>query len=415
VVLVALAVPRGSVDMAVRLADALMLPRLAPMLVWPEVRVVASPLEEIIVATAGEEEVQVTLLLRFSVMPLAYVPVAANCWVVPSETEAGEGVIVIDWSWSCMVRVVDALNPLRLAEIVVSPVPVLTASPGVEVLMVATVAAEELQVTLAVALLDVPSLYIAVAENCSLFPMITDGLIGLISIAVRTALVTVRLAVPLTVPKVAVIVVWPALSALATPVEAIVATAVADEFQLTVGLRFCWVPSLNVPVAVNCCVVPMTRVGAAGLTAMDNRVAEVMVNWVVPFTEPEVAVMVAGPAATPATWPLAETVATVVAELLQLTNAVRFCWVPSLNVPVAVSGWTAPTSRDGFCGVTWIETRLGPTFRLVEPCTEPRVAVTVLVPLPTPVARALALTVATAVFDELQVDDVVTSWVELLL
>ena len=80
----------------------------------------------------------------------------------------------------------------------------------------------------------------------------SDGLSGVISIAASATLVTARVAVPVTDPWVAVIVVEPALRVLAIPVVAIVATVEAEELQVTVAVRFCCVPSLNVPVAVNC-------------------------------------------------------------------------------------------------------------------------------------------------------------------
>ena len=59
------------------------------------------------------------------------------------------------------------------------------------------------------------------------------------------------------------------------------------------------------------------------------------------------------------------------------------------------------------------------TVRLVDPLTEPEVAVMVVVPVPTADARptlpAVLLIVATLVADEPQVADVVRSWVVLLL
>jgi hypothetical protein len=40
-------------------------------------------------------------------------------------------------------------------------------------------------------------------------------------------------------------------TAVARPLEAIVATAAFEELQVTAAVRFCMLPSLNVPVAVN--------------------------------------------------------------------------------------------------------------------------------------------------------------------
>lgn len=55
-----------------------------------------------------------------------------------------------------------------------------------------------------------------------------------------------------TEPDVAVMVVVPTPVPAAEPEVSIVATDVKDETQLTVPVRFCVLPSLKVPVAVNC-------------------------------------------------------------------------------------------------------------------------------------------------------------------
>ncbi len=57
------------------------------------------------------------------------------------------------------------------------------------------------------------------------------------------------------------------------------------------------VPSVKVPVAVNCWVVPSGMEGIAGVTAIDARAAAVTVSVVEPETEPEMAVMVVVPVA----------------------------------------------------------------------------------------------------------------------
>ena len=78
-------------------------------------------------------------------------------------------------------------------------------------------------------------------------------------------------------------------TAVARPVLLIVATVVDEEFHVAVLVRFCVVPSLKVPVAVNCSVFPMAIEGFAGVTAMDASVAGVTVSVVLPETELEVA------------------------------------------------------------------------------------------------------------------------------
>jgi hypothetical protein len=67
---------------------------------------------------------------------------------------------------------------------------------------------------------------------------------------------TVRVVVAQTLPEVALIVVDPAATDVASPFEPaallIVAMPVLDELQVTAAVRFCVVLSENVPVAVNC-------------------------------------------------------------------------------------------------------------------------------------------------------------------
>jgi hypothetical protein len=176
-----------------------------------------------------------------------------------------------------------------------------------------------------------------------------------------------RLAVPVTVPELAVIVAAPAPTPLTAPPEATVATVEDEELQLTDVVRFCRLPSLKIPVAVSCWVMPKAMVEVEGLTAMEERVAEVTVNGAVPVTEPAVAAIIVWPEATLEAVPLEPMAATAEREVAQLTDAVRFCVLPSEKVPVAANDWTAPIGIERFCGVTWIETRLGFTASAVDP------------------------------------------------
>jgi hypothetical protein len=61
---------------------------------------------------------------------------------------------------------------------------------------------------------------------------------------VNVAAVTVNTAEPLIVPEVAVVVALPCVRLVARPLLAIVATAVFDDVQLAVVVRFCVVPLL---------------------------------------------------------------------------------------------------------------------------------------------------------------------------
>jgi hypothetical protein len=84
-------------------------------------------------------------------------------------------------------------------------------------------------------------------------------------------------------------VVDPGATALAKPAVLIVATPAAEELHVAVLPRFWVLPSLYVPVALNCWVLPLAIDGFTGVTAIDTSVAAVTVNVVLPETVPEVA------------------------------------------------------------------------------------------------------------------------------
>lgn len=86
--------------------------------------------------------------------------------------------------------------------------------------------------------------------------------------------------------------------------------------------------------------------------------------------------------------------------------------LPSEKVPVAVNCFVVPLAIDGFVGATAIETRLAvPTVNVVLPVTPVVVAVISEVLRPTPVASPPEVMVATAVFEEAQVTEVVKVFV----
>jgi hypothetical protein len=106
---------------------------------------------------------------------------------------------------------------------------------------------------------------------------------------------------------------------------------------------------------------------------------------------PLVAVIVAAPAVTPLTSPVAETVATPGALLVHVT-------VLPAGVVVAVSCLVAPTAIVALVGETVIAvTVAGLTVTLAVPETPSLVAVIVTAPVATPFTRPFASTVATKV------------------
>jgi hypothetical protein len=110
----------------------------------------------------------------------------------------------------------------------------------------------------------------------------------------------------------------------ARPLAEIVTTAEFDEFQTTELVTSCVLPSLKVPVAVNCCVRPAEKTGFCGVMAIDEMVAAEIVSPVEAVTLPLVAVTVAVPAEMPVASPAFEIDAEAELEL-QTTLEVRSC------------------------------------------------------------------------------------------
>ena len=110
--------------------------------------------------------------------------------------------------------------------------------------------------------------------------------------------------------------------------------------------------SSYVPVALNACVVPGAMETVPGVIASETKLG-FTVKVVEPLIEFSVAVMVVEPAAFAVTSPPLATVATLVADELQVTVLVTSETLPSLKVPVAVNGAVA---------LVWSEEPAGPTL-----------------------------------------------------
>jgi hypothetical protein len=234
------------------------------------------------------------------------VPVAANCCVVPSAMVADGGAIAIETKTAGVT--VKVAVPLTLPETALMlDVPALRAEANPcepeASLMVATLAAEELQYAVCVRSCVVPSVKVPVAVNCCVVPAATEGSGGDTAIETNVAGVIVSSVDPATDPNVALMFAVPTPVPKASPVLPTVADEVVSEDHAAVVVRFCVLPSLYVPVAVNCCVVPDAMEGVVGVTAMETRVAVVTVRVVDPVAVPEVALMVAAPEATPVAIP----------------------------------------------------------------------------------------------------------------
>ena len=167
---------------------------------------------------------------------------------------------------------------------------------------------------------------------------------------------TVSTVLPLTPFKPALIVVVPRDAELATPDDFTTATAGSDELQATWLVILMLVPSLNFPWALNCCEAPRLIDELGGVTAIDTRVAFVIVRVVLafcPWNDAAIVVLpVETPVATPSLLEALLTVATEGAEEVQVTTEVRSSWLLSANIPVAVNGRSMVSGTLALCGVS---------------------------------------------------------------
>src|SRR2546428_699016 len=138
---------------------------------------------------------------------------------------------------------------------------------------------------------------------------------------------------------------------------------------------------------------------AAGLTATDATGTLDTVTAAVPLCPSLVAVIVAAPTATPVTSPLADTVATALLLVVQVT--VRpLSRLPLASLSVAVSCTVPPRYMLGAAGLTVTDaTGTFATVTAALPLLPSLVAVIVTVPAATPVTRPLAETVASVGFE----------------
>src|SRR6202022_1571896 len=145
-----------------------------------------------------------------------------------------------------------AMLPL-FAEMVEVPAPAAVAKPVL--LIVATVVVPEAHTALfnTCVLLSVN---VPVGGNSCVWPLAIVGVTGLTAMDTNCGGVTVKRVDPLMLPLVAEIVEVPAPAAVAKPVLLIVATVEVPEAH-TALFNTCVLLSVNVPVAVNCCVHPL--------------------------------------------------------------------------------------------------------------------------------------------------------------
>jgi hypothetical protein len=226
------------------------------------------------------ELVVVHVLTKFDtsrVRPSLNKPITEYCNCVPWAICPVPGVTETETMLSSVtLKFVVPGVPLKLAVITVLPVAVFDIANPLFFVMLATAGVPDVHVQTFEMSCVLPSENVPVAVNCCWLPKSMVGLAGLRATELIDALVTVKVAVPLTLPCFAVIVTWPAATPCARPnvpaVLLIVAFVPSDELHVTLDVNT-WVElSLNVPVATNCVVVPGAIVPRLVLTAIDCNV-----------------------------------------------------------------------------------------------------------------------------------------------
>jgi hypothetical protein len=140
----------------VSVAEPLIVPEVAVIVAVPCATLVAKPLL-LTVATEVADDVHVAVLVNVCVVPLLYVPVAANCWVKPAATDGEAGVTEIDTNTAAVtVSVAEPLIVPEVAVMVALPCVRLVDSPLL--LTVATEVADEVHVAVLVNVCVVPLL-----------------------------------------------------------------------------------------------------------------------------------------------------------------------------------------------------------------------------------------------------------------
>ncbi|MGA8431287.1 MAG: hypothetical protein WB729_15810 [Candidatus Sulfotelmatobacter sp.] len=150
----------------------------------PAATPVASPVG-LTVATLEAEDAQAAVVLTFAVDPSLYVAVALNCWVSPEKMLAVVGDTAIAVTVGAIGDTVSAALPLipeNVAVTVVAPAAIPLARPVEFTVATDWLASDHVAVELTFAV--EPSLYFAVATNCSVAPAAIVAVPGVTETAV---------------------------------------------------------------------------------------------------------------------------------------------------------------------------------------------------------------------------------------
>ncbi len=259
-------------------------PDAAVIVTLPRLSAVTRPLT-VMDATLDFDELHVTVPVMFCVEPSENVPVAVNCCKVPSGRDAFTGVTAMELRVAFVtVKIAPAETLPAVAVIVDVPEARPFASPIAPLtLMLATDGLDEVHWTDDVRFCVLLSVNVPVTPNCVVVPGAMETVRGATASDTSAGAVTVNPVLPLICEDVAVIVAVPCSLLVTMPELDTVAALVLEELQVTELVRFWLLPSVNVPVAVNCTVVPSASDVFAGETASETSAAAVTFNVVLPL------------------------------------------------------------------------------------------------------------------------------------
>src|SRR5439155_531641 len=281
----------------------------------PAATPVTSPVEDT-VATAGVPDAQVTDRPE-STLPAASFRVVVSCTVAPTSTTAVAGLTVTDATGTiATVTLAVPLFPSLVAVIVADPAATPVTSPAADTVAIAVF---ELVHATARPVSTFPAASFSVALSCVVAPTKIFAAAGLTVTEATGTIATVTIAVPLFPSLVAVIVTAPTAPPVTSPLADTVAIA-GFKLAQVITRPLSTFPAASLRVAVSCTVPPTYMFGAAGLTVTDATGTVATVTAAVPLFPSLVAVIVAAPAATPVTSPLADTVAIAAFELVHATT-----------------------------------------------------------------------------------------------
>ena len=214
---------------------------------------------------------------------------------------------------------------------------------------------------------------------------------------------TVIVEFPVTDPSCAVMSAVPPTCAVTLPSPPTLAIPAEDEVQVTLFVIARMLPSLNVPVATQLTPVVGARTALAGVTEMEERVAELTFSG----AEPEIPFKVAEILAVPGPTAIAVLPPVIVATARlseDQVDSVVMTWVLlSLNLPIAVKVNLVPGGMVCPDGRTEMDTSVAfETSSVAVALTEPSAAVMVVVPGARALARPVRAIPATLVLEELQ-------------